>query len=313
LFRDRFKPLDRLLIGHGKWKDWRREMSIESAGASPENVEPAAPAEHEPREARVLRFATQTDVGTERPHNEDACGAHVEGAEHLIIAVADGVSGQEGGEVASQTAIHTLLRTYRDSPAKWGASKRLYRAAQQANIEVYDRAIVVTELRGMATTLTALVIDGAEAEAVHVGDSRLYLVRGGKIEQKSKDHTVAAGRQRIGLVSAEGAKDHPGRSILTRSLGKELIAQLDRFSFAIEPGDVLLLCSDGLYNVLSEDEMRDLVTSGDPATACAALVQAANARGTPDNLTAAAVQVVGGAPSEAPAGWRGFVAKVLGR
>jgi protein phosphatase len=291
-------------------------MSTESAGAGPGNTEPVAAQELEPRDRRdhrELRFATQTDVGTERPHNEDACGAHLESAEHLIVAVADGVSGQEGGEVASQTAIHTLLRTYRNSPAKWGTSKRLYRAAQQANIEVYDRAVVVTELRGMATTLTAVVIDGSEAQAVHVGDSRLYLVRGGQIEQKTKDHTVAAGRQRIGLVSAEGAKDHPGRSILTRSLGKELIAQLDRISFPIEPGDTLLLCSDGLYNVLSEGELRDLATSDEPAAACAALVQAANARGTADNLTAAVVSVLGGTPSEAPAGWRGFFAKVLGR
>ncbi len=277
-------------------------MTTQRAGDAPEPVA-----------EREIHFATLSDVGTERPHNEDSCGTHLEGSTHLLVGVADGVSGQEGGEVASQTAIDTLLRAYKESPATWGAPRRLYRAAQQANIEVYDRAVVVPELRGMSTTLTAVAVDGAEAHAAHVGDSRLYLIRGGQIVQKTKDHTVAAGRQRIGLMSAAEAKDHPGRSILTRSLGRELIAQVDRISFAIEAGDVLVLCSDGLYNVLGDPEIRDAASDKEPIAACAALVETANARGTGDNLTVAVVQIVGGPSGSAPAGWRGFFAKVLGR
>jgi serine/threonine protein phosphatase PrpC len=262
---------------------------------------------------REFHFATLSDVGTERPHNEDACGSLSESQAHLLIAVADGVGGYEAGEVASKTAIDTLLRTYEESNRAWGAEKRLYRAAQQANIEVYDRAIVVPELRGMATTLTALVVDGSRAHVAHVGDSRLYLIRNGRVVQKTKDHTVAASRQRIGLISAAGAKEHPGRSVLTRSVGRDLIAQVDRITFSIEAGDVLVLCSDGLYNVLPDNELKEGVLDKAPTPACAAIIHAANTRGTPDNLTVAVVQVVGGPSPSKPPGWRGFFAKVLGR
>jgi protein phosphatase len=164
----------------------------------------------------------------------------------------------------------------------------------------------------MATTLTALVVDGSRAHVAHVGDSRLYLIRNRRVLQKTKDHTVAAGRQRIGLLDAAGAKEHPGRSVLTRSVGKDLIAQVDRITFSIEAGDVLVLCSDGLYNVLPDDELKEAVLDKEPTSACAAIIRAANTRGTPDNLTVAVVQVVGGPGPSERSGWRGFFAKVLG-
>jgi serine/threonine protein phosphatase PrpC len=100
-----------------------------------------------------VSVATLSDSGTERADNEDACGVYAHDPTHVVVAVADGVSGEEGGEIASRTAIDVTLRAYAESAAKWGAPKRLYRAAQQANIEIYDRAIVVTELRRMSTTL----------------------------------------------------------------------------------------------------------------------------------------------------------------
>src|SRR5579872_6157008 len=113
----------------------------------------------------AVRFSTLSDRGTHRPDNEDSCGSHVETGTHVVVAVADGVSGGEGGEVASRTAIEVTLRAYRESTAEWGPAKRLYRAAQEANIEIHDRALVVTELRGMSTTLTAVAIDGGTAYA----------------------------------------------------------------------------------------------------------------------------------------------------
>src|SRR6185437_17160006 len=128
-----------------------------------------------------VRHAALSDTGTQRGHNEDAFGTYVEAPTHVLAAVADGVGGEEGGEVASQTAIEVTLRTYKLHPAAWGPLKRLYRAAQQANIEIHDRALVVTELRRMATTLTAVVVEGGTAHAVHVGDSRLYLLRDGTL------------------------------------------------------------------------------------------------------------------------------------
>jgi protein phosphatase len=255
----------------------------------------------------AVRVSALSNRGTVRPHNEDAWGSHVESETHVVVVVADGVSGLEGGEIASRTAVDVTLQAYRESPVAWGPAKRLYRAAQQANIDIHDRALVVTELRGMSTTLTALVIDGNTAYCTHVGDSRLYLVRNGEIEQKTKDHTVAAEKRRLGLLSAERYKDHPDRSTLTRSLGRELIAAVDRLSFPLASDDTLIVCSDGLYNVLDDGHLRDLAGEADPGAACEALIHAANARGTPDNLTAAVVRVGAVAPHVPPTGWRKLI------
>jgi PPM family protein phosphatase len=260
-----------------------------------------------------VEHATLSDCGTERGHNEDACGTYVESSTHVLVAVADGVSGEEGGEIASRTAIDVTIRAYKDSPAAWGALRRLYRAAQQANIEIHDRALVVTELRRMSTTLTAIVVEGGMVHAAHVGDSRLYLIRGGTIVQKTKDHTVAGDRRRIGLISAERAKSHPDRSVLTRSLGRELIAAVDRISFPVGGGDTLVVCSDGLYNVLEDDDVREAAIADDAAKVCKALIDAANARGTPDNVTVGVVKITGQAPENQAPGLRGLLAKWLGR
>jgi PPM family protein phosphatase len=260
-----------------------------------------------------VSFATMSDPGTERGDNEDACGCYAESDTHVLVAVADGVSGEAGGEIASRTAIDVTLRTYKESSASWGSLKRVYRAAQQANIEIHDRALVVTELRRMATTLTAVVVEGGMTYAAHVGDSRLYLIRDQTIVQKTKDHTVAGERRRMGLLSAERARSHPERSILTRSLGRELIAAVDRITFPIAGGDTLLICSDGLYNVLEDEELRSAVTGKDASAACSVLIEAANARGTPDNLTVAVVQITGSAPQNQAPGLRGLLAKWIGR
>jgi serine/threonine protein phosphatase PrpC len=259
-----------------------------------------------------VSFATLSDQGTERGNNEDACAVYVEAPTHVLVAVADGVSGEEGGEIASRTAVDVTIRAYKESPGSWGPLRRVYRAAQQANIEIHDRALVVTELRRMSTTLTAIVVEGGMVHAAHIGDSRLYLVHDGAITQKTKDHTVVGERMRMGMLSAEGAKDHPKRSILTRSLGKELIAAVDRLSFAVAGGDTAIVCSDGLYNVLDDAEIASLVATDDPAAACKALVDTANGRRTPDNLTVAVVKVAGKPPAQSQ-GFRGMIAKLVGR
>jgi protein phosphatase len=133
------------------------------------------------------------------------------------------------------------------------------------------------------------------------------LIRNGEIEQKTKDHTVAAEKRRLGLVSAERFKDHPDRSTLTRSLGRELIAALDRISFPLMTGDTLVVCSDGLYNVLDDGDLLDIASDADPGGVCEALVHTANSRGTPDNLTAAVVRVGEVAPHVPPTGWRKLI------
>ncbi len=261
----------------------------------------------------AVQHATLSDQGTERGNNEDSCNTYVESPTHVVVAVADGVSGEEGGEIASRTAVDVTVRAYKDSPADWGGLKRLYRAAQQANIEIHDRALVVTELRRMTTTLTAIAVESGMVHAAHVGDSRLYLIRGHIIVQKTKDHTVVGERRRMGLMSAERAKVHPDRSVLTRSLGKDLIAAVDRLSFPLAAGDTLVVCSDGLYNVLDDDEVREAASIDDPSNACASLVEIANSRGTPDNLTVAVVKISGQPPQTQAPGLRGLLAKWIGR
>jgi PPM family protein phosphatase len=266
----------------------------------------AAPDEAVPRGSPALCDAF-SDPGTGRKENEDACGTYVEGDTHVLVAVADGVSGEEGAAIASRTAIDVTLKAYRKSPAEWGPSKRLYRAVQQANIEIHDRALVVTELRRMATTLTAIVVQGHTVHAAHVGDTRLYSVRGGEIVRRTKDHNLARRRRR---TDSGKQKDDPARSMLTRSLGRDLIVAVDRITFPVVRGDVLVVCSDGLYTVLDDAEIRDIVMVHAPSTACRALVEAANARGTPDNVTAAVVQVTADAPVTPPGAWRRFLSRL---
>jgi protein phosphatase len=242
-----------------------------------------------------LEVAALSDVGTGRDHNEDACGTFIESDACAIVGVADGVSSSEGGEVASQMAIEVMLRACREEAPTRPVGQRLYNAVQQANIEIYERAYAVPELRGMTTTLTAVALERGELTAVHVGDSRLYLVRAGAITQLTKDHTLAAERLLAGFSSKERAI--ADRSALTRSVGRELIVSRDRISRSLDHGDVLILCSDGLYNVLADDEIARIVEGRDATAACRALIEEANARGTVDNLTAAVVRMIGPAPS----------------
>lgn len=254
------------------------------------------------------QVATLTDVGTRRARNEDAAGHRFEGEELLLLGVADGVSGSLGGDTASQLAIATLLRAFAEEPAALGAARRLSRAMQRANIEVHELSLFVDELRGMATTLTAAVLEQGVLSAAHVGDSRLYLLRDGALRQLTKDHTAAAEQVRLGLLSEARARTHPGSSVLTRCLGRELIAGLDRLTLPLLQGDALLLCSDGLYNVLGDGELAEALGAGDAAAACRALIEEANGRGTPDNLTAAVARVVG--PVSPPASRPGLGARL---
>jgi len=228
-----------------------------------------------------------SDVGTNRSNNEDSCGHLVEAPDAVLFAVADGVGGYEGGEVASKMAIEITLEAYRDSPREWGASKRLHRAVQRANIEVYNFASTVPELRRMATTLTAIAIENGTLNAAHIGDCRLYLLRAGKITQMSKDHTMVGERVRMGLMSESRARSHPDRGALLRSLGRELIVSVDRITMPLRKDDELILCSDGLYNVLEPGELVSLTREFSAADACAKLIRNANDRGTADNLTVA--------------------------
>ncbi len=253
----------------------------------------------------AFELALLSDTGTERPDNQDCCGQFIEGPDTAVFAIADGVGGYEGGELASRMCIDIMLQAYRESSPAWGAGKRLHRAIQRANIEIHQRALTVPELRRMATTLTAVAVENGAFTAIHVGDCRLYLIRNSRITQISQDHTVVAERVRMGLMSAARAKDHPDRGMLLRSMGHQLIVSVDRIQMPLVERDRLILCSDGLYNVIETPEIEYLTRDRDPESGCRNLIDTANRRGTADNLTCAIFKMI--APTghkPTGSGWR---------
>jgi len=243
-----------------------------------------------------VRVALLSDKGPVRDENEDRCGRSPVGEGATIVAVADGVSGYQAAGVASQMAIDVLFEAYGEQDATAKVETRLARAVQNANIAIYDRAMVVPELRGMATTLTAVAIEGGRLAAAHVGDSRLYLVRGGRALQLTKDH-------------------RSGKTTLTRSLGRELIAAIDKITRPVERGDRLVLCTDGIHNIISDDDLARLASTYEPDEACQAFLDAAVAGGADDNLTVAIVEVLNGvSPSEPrPRGLGERLMRLVGR
>ena len=222
-----------------------------------------------------VRVALLSEKGPVRTANEDCCG-HRAAAATTLVVVADGVSGYQAADVASQMAVDVTLDAFGNESPSMRAEARLARAAQEANIAIYDRAMVVPELRGMATTLTAVAIADGQLAAAHVGDSRLYLVRGGRALQLTKDH-------------------RSGKVTLTRSVGRELIVAIDKITRPLEGGDVLVLCTDGLHNVVADHEIARLVAGVDPDGACRALVDAALDAGADDNLTVAVIHAAAAA------------------
>jgi serine/threonine protein phosphatase PrpC len=281
--------------------------SLETVVESPSPVAQRTPA---------YDLALLTDVGTNREGNEDSCGHLVESENVVTFIVADGVGGYEGGEVASAMAVETTLETFRSSSTNLGVSKRLHRALQRANIEIHNRALAVPELRRMATTATAIAVNLSEGMlyGVHCGDCRLYLVRDRKISQLTRDHTMVGERVRMGLMTAERARNHPDRSALSRCLGQDLIPSIDRVTTPMQQNDRLILCSDGLWSVIPDAEIEKLSGDGDAETACRRLIETANYRGTPDNLTVAVfVMLARGANTLVRRGWLARIAGIFGR
>ena len=223
-----------------------------------------------------IRAGVATDIGRVREHNEDGYLA-----EAPVFAVADGMGGHRGGEVASRVALERLDEAHRRGGIP------LPEAVREANRAVLDRAEGDDELSGMGTTITALLSRGDGIELAHVGDSRAYLLRGGELQQLTEDHTLVHRMVLEGKLTEDEARIHPHRSILTRALGVEPNVEVDGASLDIRPGDRVLLCSDGLTSMVDDEVIVELLGSTpDPRQASLALVDAANAAGGNDNITA---------------------------
>jgi PPM family protein phosphatase len=236
-----------------------------------------------------------TDVGRVREANEDAYYVGT-----TLVAVADGMGGHLAGEVASATAlepVRALDGTRFDDGQD--AIEALRDAVVQANDTVSQMAEDDPAYRGMGTTLTAAIIEGRRVHLAHVGDSRAYLLRGGRFSQLTDDHTLVQHLVDEGQITPQEAATHPQRSIITRAIGVSRDIEVDTISLELDPGDQLLLCSDGLTGVISDaDIAAELSRGDDPDTVLARLVEAANRGGGPDNITAVLLRY-GAHPSDA--------------
>lgn len=231
-------------------------------------------------------WAGASDVGRARERNEDSWYGG-----NRIFAVADGLGGHRAGEVASRLAVEAMARLDKQPPGQ-DPGGALVSAIEDANRAVSDRALRDPETSGMATTITALAIDGGIAHLAHVGDSRCYLLRGDQMTLVSSDHTLVARMVDEGAITLEQAETHPQRSVITRALGTDMSVDVDLTPVALAPGDRWVLCSDGLSSVVPESEIAGLLASvRDPKEACRALIDEANRRGGPDNITLVIVDV----------------------
>jgi protein phosphatase len=251
-----------------------------------------------------LSWAAATDRGLRRPANEDCYCARPDLG---LFVVADGMGGHAAGEVASRLAVETIEEVVADAaprppspPGHDGDTDptldqgvALMREAFLAANDRIARAVhQETGLRGMATTASGLRIEeGALPVVAHVGDSRIYVLRGRTLSRVTQDHSWVEEQVRAGVLDAAAARQHPWRSVVTRALNGAEDTRVDAFPFALLAGDRVLLCSDGLSSVVADDQIAQVLQEGDPDRACRDLVALANTQGGPDNITVVVLDV----------------------
>ena len=227
---------------------------------------------------RVAEHAELTDTGRQRRANEDAFLASAP-----LFAVADGMGGAQAGEVASATAIEVLSGGLGEGES---VEQRLSESVRQANSQIHALSVADDERAGMGTTVTAAYIGENNVTLVHVGDSRCYRWRDGTLERLTDDHSLVEEMVRQGQLTEEQALDHPQRSIITRALGPESVVEPDAQTVGARDGDLLLLCSDGLSTMISDEQIAKVLAHDEPLKATThALVAAANEAGGRDNIT----------------------------
>jgi protein phosphatase len=257
---------------------------------------------------RPLSFswAVTTDKGLRRTSNEDS---HCERSDIGLFIVADGMGGHVAGEVASREAVAAIQAFISDTasadknrtwpfPFEPGLSleaNRLKAAFRLANRKIASTIADSTELRGMATTASALLAGASSACVAHVGDSRVYRLRGGTLAQLTHDHSWVEEQVRAGTMSASAARQHPWRNVVTRALSGGEDPEVDVTEVEPLPGDRFLLCSDGLFSVVTDNQIAEILSDSSLSLQdiCGALITAANAGGGPDNITALVLEVNG--------------------
>ncbi len=240
-----------------------------------------------------MRAYGKTDVGRVRENNQDAfiCGRLSDDA--LFVVVCDGMGGANGGNVASALAVKVIsdriMDVYREGLASASVRNLLESAIAAANVEIFDTAMADLELRGMGTTVVAAILDGRALYLAHVGDSRAYLAGPEGLEQLTRDHSIVQAMVEKGQLTQDEAKNHPRKHFITRALGVEETVECDYMELTVPEQSRLLICTDGLTNMVESEDIFALVQSGEASEAPERLIHAANMAGGSDNITAVVI------------------------
>lgn len=256
----------------------------------------AAKSSARPRSYAHIIFAAKTDLGQIRENNEDKFDCiepdepSVLAVKGRVYAVADGMGGHSAGQVAAELALNLFIRSYY-SDLSPEIESCLRKAVREANAYVVDVARNVPGRTGMGATLTAGVVRDDDLFIVQVGDSRCYLLREGRLEQMTEDHSWVADQVRSGAMKLEDAEQSPFRNVITRSMGGAPEVEPDITAVKLQPGDRYLLCSDGLSGMVPHAEIGELLAEGSPSVAAWNLIERANQYGGRDNITAFVLQI----------------------
>ena len=240
-----------------------------------------------------MRISAKTDVGKVRPNNQDsyAAGEFQNGVTWVVVC--DGMGGYRGGNIASSAAVKTISEritgSYRENMTSSSIKNLLVTSITNANFEIFDMAAANEELKGMGTTVVAALITKKAIYIAHAGDSRAYLVADGKLRQITKDHSVVQELVDSGEITREQAMDHPQKNLITRALGVEEIVKVDFTVEDIKGDETLLICTDGLTNEVTEDEILRVLSEKPFEEVADTLVDMANENGGNDNITAVAI------------------------
>lgn len=239
----------------------------------------------------MIEASLQTDQGRIRDHNEDFVtfwepqGAEDEAQNGWLYIVADGVGGADAGEVASQFAGESVIAHFTNDRVDSGWGERLWRAMQAANTDLRQLVAERNDDSRMATTMVAAVFQGAQVFIGNVGDSRAYHFRNGRIRQITKDQSLVAKLVEEGAITEEEAFNHPRKNVILYSLGSEKEPKIDIYEETAEPGDIFLLCSDGLTRHVYDGEIQEILQHQEPLRASRILIDLANDRGGEDNIS----------------------------
>jgi protein phosphatase len=245
-----------------------------------------------------VQFTQLSDPGRVREHNEDYLGyvlpynpAQLR-SHGCLFVLADGVGGQQKGEVASRMAVESVLAGFVDARAGEPHKALLTRLVRAANTEVYENGGASGSRAGMATTLVACALRFDRAVVAHVGDSRCYLIRSGQPRQITPDHTVANEQARLGILSGREAAESSNRHLLSRSVGNDLFVAVEINEVQVEKGDLLVLCSDGLHGAVPESDIASVVMRNENLpTAAEKLIALANQRDGSDNISVQLIRI----------------------